>query len=148
MENENRKQGKARNRKEFRETLSKKNIQGMQKWKVILLYFVIVGFATFLMVGYADMKMSWIQEDGSQIAEEIFSTMQKGEKLPWSSENNKVLAVIQCDNEEPIFVTEKDFFGSEVANCTYHLAKNTEVVFASKKFKTEGIFKFQPKASE
>lgn len=140
--------GNSRQRKNKREYWNVRNSQNMRRWQVLVLYVGVFALALFLLGGYTKFKMEWIQEDGKEIATEIFSTMEKGNKLPWSSEDNKILAVIQCNGEEPIFVTEKDFLGDEVSNCTYHLAQNTKVIFASKKLKTEGIISFQPKSSE
>lgn len=135
--------GNSRQRKNRREYWNEKNNQKMRKWQVVFLYVGISILLLVLLTGYTKAKMGWIQEDGGILAEELFSTMIEGDTLPWNSTEGEFLAVIQCDKNPPIFINENDSVGSEVSGCIIHLAKGTEIVFASKLFKTEGIIKFK-----
>ncbi len=126
---------------------NKRNSQNMRTWQVLVLWVGALSIMLFLLSGYAKMKLGWIRQDGTKMAEELFLTMKKGNNLPWDSNESKITAVIEC-GKKSIFLETSDSVGSEVAGCKYHMAKNIEVIFASKTFEPSGILKFQPKSSE
>lgn len=126
-----------------------KNIQGMERWKVVVLYVGVLSFAAFLLVGFSKMKIEYTMTQGKINAQEILETMIQGDNLPWESTDKKILAVIECPEIKTIFIrSENETVGSGVMGCKYYVARDVEIELTSEMLKPNGLIKFKKISDE
>ncbi len=116
---------------------------GQRRWQRWVLWFGVMGFTLFLVLGFVKNEIEWTVVDGRANAKYILSTMTEKENLPWDNSQNRLLGVIVCPYQAPIFLTHGKSVSSEVMGCEYQLAEGTHIRFESKPFKPVGVLVFE-----
>ncbi len=83
------------------------------------------------------------KQKGINNSQVLFESMTIGTELPWTTEDNKIVAVIECENEK-IFLSKSQSIGSEAIGCEYHLARDVEILISYYSLKPEARLQFVP----
>ncbi|MBP6976416.1 hypothetical protein KBB42_02385 [Candidatus Dojkabacteria bacterium] len=106
-----------------KERIIKEKAKNVVKWMSGLIALGILVFVTMSVVIEGN-RISGLRDSKNAI-----NQMSLGEKLPWTSFENKTLAVVDCGVENKYFVTKlnKVFPTDKIENCTVYLAQDVEI---------------------
>lgn len=118
-----------------KERVVKEKIRNIMKW--------ISGAIALSILIYVSMSVyiEGNQRKGLESSNQLFSTIAVGAPLPWESKDNKVIAVVSCDDKK-IFLKKNDSIGSEISGCKIHLAKDIEIIKSFYKLKPDARLSF------
>lgn len=84
------------------------------------------------------------QEFALANAERILTTMSEGQRLPWTSEDDNLYAVLSCPDGK-IFVRGSRLQPAGIfLSCSYSMAEDIEILPSTTIFSREGKFVFKP----
>ena len=92
---------------------------------------------TILLVVFVNVFIAGNRDKGLEESRNLISGIEVISDLPWGSDDHKIIAVIECNNEE-IFVKYNQSVGEEAMGCIIHIVKDVKII--------ESFYRFQPKA--
>ncbi len=101
--------------------------------------FFVIGIAlicALIVIGVLFAQAKANREYGLANAQRIYESMTLQGNLPWTTDDYKLIAVIDCGDRK-IFVESQQTFGSEILNCSYFVAQNVEIVHGVDPIATE-----------